>query len=143
MSHKILQSSHEILQSSHKVFWKTSRPDPEDIGKYNIWSIHSYYPSLIHCYILDRLFSFVSSFLLIAFSSTAWAHLPFISQLVPHFRISNSKETTHSSSLSEPFSYFAFSLLSLQNIKKSRPTFSAKVFNFPNILTDKRKRFIH
>ena len=31
---------------------------------------------------------------------------------------------------SEPFSYFAFSLLSLQNIKKSRPTFSAKVFNF-------------
>ena len=83
-----------------------------------------------HCYILEKLFSFVSSFLLIAFSSTAWAHLPFISQPVPHFRISNSKETTHSSSLSEPFSYFAFSFLSLQNIKKSRPTFSAKVFNF-------------
>ena len=41
---------------------------------------------------------------------------------------------------SEPFSYFAFSFLSLQNIKKSGPTFSAKVFNFPNILTDKKKK---
>ena len=118
-----------ILQSPHKMFWKTSITDPQDIGKYNIWSIHSYYPSLIHCYILDRLFSFVSSFLLIAFSSTAWAHLPFISQPVPHFRISNSKETTHSSSLGA-FLIFCLFVPFFTKYQKVWTNFLCKSFQF-------------
>ena len=82
-----------------------------------------------HCYILEKLFSFVSSFLLIAFSSTAWAHLPFISQPVPHFRISNSKETTHSSSLGA-FLIFCLFVPFFTKYQKVWTNFLCKSFQF-------------
>ena len=131
-----------ILQSPHKMFWKTSITDPQDIGKYNIWSIHSYYPSLIHCYILDRLFSFVSSFLLIAFSSTAWAHLPYISQSATfsHQQLQRDHSLKFPRSLSHILPFRSF----LYKISKSLDQLSLQKFSiFPNIFTDKRKRFIH